>query len=471
MPDNLRVTAPLTTNNKIDKQRAVRENPIPGIASPDKSAPPPIGAENKEALAPELMLNGDSVFGKFIQELIKTPALSETMQELVYAVKDGPGMPQEVVSVNELLRQWFDSIATDKAGMLEDLMFQQKNSSRFSGPLFQFLRNLSARAQDNDLMLRLSGFLKSYDAHFSAPSTMNSIRKSLEFIRLRIPTPYAGRLQEMEAKLPAGSTSEDLKAALKVLNDEILPFFGEYVNKTNDLGASRNRIALLMHSIARLDAGSKEELVEKFEDLLQYMKFRFVLPDDSLNMIKGMFANEVVSERGEVKNSFFDALISLLSSADDSDLSDSKQTHLQDACRSLLLDRSVYMPYVHLFVPIRFEGRFSFSELWIEKKSGENRPPADGTKAPTRIFLLFDLKDLGTFEASIELFDRNVGIELGYPPAFRNRESEITAGVSRIFEQNGLNLRGISLSERPLQIKKRIMKKIVERKYALDVTI
>jgi len=471
MPDNLRVTAPLTSNNKIDKQQSLRENPVLDVAGAKKTVPPIIQNQSKENLSAELLLSRDSAFGKFVQDLKQTPPLSETLQKLYYSASGTAEKNLYAKAPFQALVRLFETAEMGKQEILSSLQFQQKNLTKFSGPLFQFFRNLSLHTNDDGLTLRLAAFLKGFDAYFSAPDTTNSILKNLDAIRAQIPLSYSNQLGLLEGKIENSHSTGEAAQNLTVLTNEIIPFLSEYVKDTNDFGKSRNNIALLLHNVGRLYISSKEDVLEKFEDLLSYSKYRFNLQDNDIAMIRGLFSNEVMKGQKKGDSSFFDALISLLSPKETPNLPEIQQAGVRDACHSLLLDNSVYMPYVHLFLPICFDGQFALSEMWIEKNSPEERGAHETPSAPIRIFLRFDVRSLGVFEAAIELIQKNVRVEISYPPSFSSDKKEFCAGVQDIFRQNGFAVEAISLSDTPLQVNKKILSKIMERKNGFDVTI
>ncbi|MDP4108873.1 MAG: hypothetical protein Q8878_02480 [Bacillota bacterium] len=472
MPENLRVTTPLPSNGRVEKERAIKQNPLQDIGSADRSAPPVIQGTAGENLKLNLLMNEYSALSKFIQDLQKAPSLGDSVMNLLFSASAKTSQETAAENASSVIVQFMNAaVPADKGELVSNLLFQQKNSTRFSGPLFQFFNNLNNDAQDEGLENKLVSFLKAYDGYFSMPDTVDAIKRNMEAIRDHIPQLYSSKLSDLAEKLTPGQSSEIKSENISVLTGEIIPFLSEYVHETNDLGKARTYIALLMHNTARLNLCSKEELVESFEDLLQYCKYRFRLNNENLHMIRALFSGEVSREREDNKNQFIDTLASLLSGNDSGSRGGIVRSAVKDACSSLLMDRSVFMPYTHLFMPIKNgDDLAAFSEIWIEKKDKEQKKP-DAAALPLRLLISLDVRDLGTFEASIELLEKNVRLRLSCPAGFSSKSRELSQDISGIFSRNGLTVKNISVEDSPLNISRIIIDKVTERRYGLNVSV
>jgi hypothetical protein len=117
-----------------------------------------------------------------------------------------------------------------------------------------------------------------------------------------------------------------------------------------------------------------------------------------------------------------------------------------------------------------------FSEIWIEKDDDGNPSSPHGSRnkelKPLKLFLTFDIKSLGYFEASVVLSQKNAEVKLNCPPVLATSRQEIGDKISQIFLQNGLTAQSIELStDNVAKVDKQIMKKVYERKNIIDVTI
>lgn len=474
MPDNLRITTPITTNDTVNKLRPAKESPVNEVINPAVVTPANQGEQAAKENINNALLNHTSVFTKFVQQLRQTPALAQTLQKIMFDIFSREETIQRGQTAGAALKQLSSSLAMDKGEILKNLMFQQTNHTKFSGTVFDVLRSLSAQTKSAELDQQIAKFLKGYDGFFSISDTTNAIVRQLNTLQQQIPKSYADKLKALTNDIVTDHAVESIDFNLMVLKNKIIPLLSEYVSKLNDFGKARDTITLMVHDLARLNTSSQQELIGRFEDLLDYCRFHLNLPTDKIEYMKAMFAKDIAQSNQKTENTFFDSLISILSEGSKLNASNTSQALYKDICNALLLDNSVYMPYTHLFLPINYNGHYMFSELWIEKDKDSQNKSAQQENVPksTRLFLTFDIKELGYFEASIELTQKNANIKLSYPPTLQESSREISSNISQIFTQNGLTAENIVLStDNTPKISQQILQKVYERKTTIDVTI
>lgn len=480
MPDNLRITTPVGNTEGINKPNPAGElqhlNPI----NPNRV--PKTNNEETGGQAEDLLLNRNSVYSQFIEQLLQTPNLTQTLQKLLSGMVAQQGLASLQMQADSPLRQLLSSLATEKDGVLENLAFQQNDSTQFTGPLFKLLGQLSQQYSDSQLDLRIADFLKAFSGYFTAEETTQAILGNLDDIKYSIPLPFAKKLLPFIDKLSTGNepgssghNADRVNSNLSVIKKEIIPMLGEYVSKTNDYGKSRNTISMLMQNTAILNESTKENLAEKFNQLIRYCKYNLKLPDVTVGLLQQMFAKEVYSHQQGKQNGFMNALTSLLShAADKSSPNGVDKAVLQDICKSLVLDNSVHMPFQHIFLPAEINGRFLFTQLWIEKNDpdDEHKTAAVSSQNAKSVYLTFDIQDLGYFEASVRILGKQVTMKLACPPTLNRLHGEIRTGITHILENNGLSAENIKLSAcTSPQVPQIIMDKIQERKHAVNVSV
>lgn len=327
----------------------------------------------------------NSVYGQFLKQLESTPDLSQTLQKIAMNAVNGQKITAARLPADSPLRALASSITMQKGDILKNLTFQRENASLFSGKLFQLLGQISQQSSDSRLDLHLADFLKAFCGYCTAQDTTQAIFTNLETIRNRIPIPYAKQLSGEIRKL--SGNAEDTNQNLALLKEKIIPLLGKYVSKTNDYGKSREAISMLLHNTSILNVSTQENLSQKFEQLLHYCKYSLNLPDTIINRMKFLFAGEIAAKREDsTDNAFCKAFLSLLShTGGKNSPAGTDAAALHDICQSVLLDNSVYMPFQHIFLPVSIDGRFLFTQIWIEKKERErsakkqpsgNRPPS-----------------------------------------------------------------------------------------------
>lgn len=472
MADNLRISTPIPSGNDIGRMTPAKPSD-PAMINP--SVVPPSNTDRQAGQNPSefsFLLNRNSVFSKFIQQLGKTPELSQSLGKLVFDVFSRAGQLDKNSISGAALRQLAQAMEMDKPEIVKNLLFQSNERTQFSGPLFQMLRQIAALNPDSGFDNQLAQFLKAFNAYTSAGSTTNAVITQLEQISTQIPNPHSAQLQELTSQLKAESPLDNLNQNLVQLKEKIIPFLSRYISVSNDFGRVRSNITLLVHDLSRLNISSREELAEKFTSLLDFCKFDLHYSTQKLNEMTSVFLEHLTRTEGREENKLVDSILRLLTDGGERATSQRSQALHQNAVSSLLMDQSVYMPFHHLFLPLSFQGKFLFAELWIEKDEESNHTLRSSDENARQIILTFDIKPTGYFEAVLTLSGQKISAKLNCPVEFAPDFKKISAAVANIFAQNGFEPEKIELTagEPPAAIEQ-IMRKVQERRRVIDVSV
>lgn len=471
MPENLRITTPVPNSDAVLKPNSPTQSTAVEPANPARVNRPNTQDQNTDTASMDLLLSRDSVFGKFIQQFRLTPLLSDTLGKLLFStlkqIKANPAsLPEDSV-----LRLLAETLPAGQGKLAERLMLQQKDSTLFSGPLFQLLDHLSEQAGDPQLDLRIAGFLKAFDGFSSAEDTTEAILTNLKTIGRQVPAGISKPLAQLAEKLDLTGSAQATEENLQVLKKEILPFLSAYVAKNSDYGKMRETLSLLLQNVAILNVSSRANLESQYRQLAAYCGRRASGP--ALRQMHSLYAEAIGDESQKPENRFLQSLISLLSHSGGKEHAGMDQAMQEDIRRSLLLDQSVYMPFTHIFLPAVVQDKYLFAQIWIEKKDrGEENRALRGASNPTRLYLTFDIQEVGYFEARLELTGQKVDLALSCPEKLLKHRGDIASSLGQILEKNGLAAGDIQLTrcEKP-KVPELILQKVMERKRMVDVTV
>lgn len=469
MLDHLRITTPIPASDSIGKTLPNKEAPTVIPTDPAKVSTRNQNDQSGQKNALDMTWDNRSVFQKFAAQLEQTPGLDQTLQKLLLSTIAHQNTTSDASPLNALLIQLANSTKMSKQEIIDNLIFQQKHSTKFSGELFHIFRDLAKTNSSPELKDYLGQFIKSYDSFVSTKETMSAIFAQLKEISAYIPQAYRKELAQQMELLYTSADKDHIKSNLFLLKEKILPLLGKYIADFNDFGEVRGKVSLLMHNVSRLNVGSKEELVSRFDELLGYCQYKTNISSNELTRLRLLFM-ESVNQTQPLKNDFLDSLIKVLFASNQENLSTTGQTMLNDTVSTILLNNSVYMPFTHLFLPIQYNDSFLFSEIWIEKQEDKEKT-GDRNKKTVNLYLAFDIEGLGHFKMSIALKDHEVKCKVNYPDMLKTDDHEIRREITKIFAKNGFSAENINTTADLSQFADILIKKIHERKREVNVTI
>ncbi len=476
MADTIHVTNQVTGNTGINRSGQMPKD-IPGVTAVEPSRVSQAGGKQEEQHSGSgPLLNRSSAFQTFIQQLHDTPPLQETLPKILMTLRNHMESTQKAGETPALMEQLSASMDMDAAGILEAMKYQANNLTKFSPPLFSALRQLLRKYPESDLRYHLARFLKSYDAYFSAPDTMNALIRQLNTLLSQLPRGYSKKLQPLTEEMLPSNADQALEKNLHTMKESILPVLRQYAALTKDTGTARDTINLITHTLARLNTASREDLVQKFITVTEYCRYSLGMAPESLQVLEQQFAALLTKPDTTQENALFDALFHLLADGCEKSSSPLTQALYRDICSSLLINNSVFMPYEHLLLPVMWQGHSLFSEIFIEKDPPQEQssvgPPAERLR---RLMLTFDINELGYFEMIIEIVNAKADIQLCCPPSLPGLGGSIDSiqkAVTAIFTRNGLTPSSVQIStDNTPRVHEKVLQRTAEWRSGIDVKI
>ena len=413
----------------------------------------------------------DSNFITFLQRMSETPGLARTMAELLRSYQGtrvSSGMEEGIaVEMSALL----EMLKMDEKAFSAFFRSQMDLSRRFSGPLFNILREAFGNSGSEVLRGNILQFLKRYSDYSSSQHVQGNLLRTLTRLTRAIPASYGNQLLAMVSELEGKMGAGDRSGALKLLQGSIMPFLAGYTSRTNDMGLSRALISLLALDVARYESGSKEGVMQAFRQLggsaMLREKLGGVSEVDLLRLLeRSRFGQASGSDR------FADQLAQTAQRA----LRGGSGAEVQDAFRNIvsafLINESVYMPLTHLVLPLEWQGKMMFSELWVDPDAENNLKNGRGDRDNVVRFLFkMDIQDLGFFDIVLTCQRENVDLQIFGPPAVADFAGTVQGEMGRILSENGLKPVGVQVQamERPLDVSA-VFPKIFEGENSINVS-
>ncbi len=467
-------------------------NPVPGYDTPPVkiTTPPPSDTSVQNIVNPQQVVRPDgrtdqqdtgdaaqsfaaryeSNFMTFIQRLRNMPELRTYFMQLLQGqetqVSSGvrSGLAQELSQFMEFLRM-------DEGQLLSFLQNQAKSGARFGGALFDTLRTAYAGSTSELVKGDILQFLRRFSDYSSTGHLEGKLVRTLYDMTRSLPSRWGDQLVTVLAKLQNGVAAGDREGNLQLLRDQVFPLISKYVSLTHDHGRARGLLSMLALDVARYENGSPEALLQT----MRHLSADGVLPEE-LGKLPDKDLLRLLRETDFFKASRSDPLADKLASMADKALKGEAGVNVQEAFRSILssilLNESVYMPLSHIMVPMQWNDRLMFSELWVDPdadRDSRQLSPGNGT---LRILLKMDIQDVGAFDLLLNARQDNVSLHVACPPSVAAFDRQVSEALSGILERNGLKAAQVNVAEmkRPLTLSE-VFPKIFEKGSGVNVKV
>lgn len=473
MADILKVTTPLSgydnstiKNNPQAGQGAQIQNPVDPTKVMRGDNRTDSGGNGEQQLA----FRQGSNFGTFLNMIKNIPDLSRILSDIFFQgeeVLTGGVMGDEAA---ERIASFFKAAQMQEEEVLPFLKEQAESAVRFNGGIFDQLRNVMAETNSVDLKAEVLDFVRKFNDMSSGKHILHDIFNTVKDMELYVfkqtREQIGALLKELDLTAPEGETAHN--SAL--LKGKILPFLGRYIAANHDMGTLRDKISLLTVLISKYENGDRAEVLQSFTRLTGYQGFRKFFGTMNAEQFDQVLG-QVDMEQAAGKNEWADKFVDFLRAGVSGGTGLENKQMFQSMLQSLILNESVYMPLLHLAFPVNINGRKMFSEMWIDPDE-EGSSTQSEMRRVSRIFVKFDIRDLGLFKLILVYGDNTASLQLYYPESMLRSEGSIQKGIKNIFEQHHLRADNIYLQagggpNSPLEV----FPKIQERKNSVDVRI
>ena len=486
MPDILGATNPVPGYDKTSLNRNVTVSPestppqIQNVPDPTRVNRADGRTEQQDSnLQGDGRIRYDSNFQTFLQRLRDAPNLAVELARL-FANGEGTIVSSGMsAGIAEELSHVLEMLHLDESELLDFISGQFKSGTRFGGALFALLRSAYDRASSDGVRTDILQFLKTYVDFDSTKHVETNILRDLGRMADAMPASWAEKLRDLTAQLKNNMAAGDRQSGLFLLQREIFPYMSSYVDRTHDMGLPRTLLTMLALNVARYENGSEEKLMENFHQLSGYGTLRDQLGGIDQEALLKLLKNGQVPE-GSKALQFSDHLTAAAAKALRGEGSAEVQGIFRNLLTAMLINESVYMPINHFIIPLEWDGRMLFSELWVdpnadedEEEGGRKRRRAGGGGNNTMRFLFkMDVQSLGLFDIVLTSQGREVDIQVACPEKVAPFSRQVEEGISQILLRNDLTPARVMVRkmERPVTLTE-VFPKIFEGKNSVNVKV
>ena len=477
MPDLLGATNPVPGYDKTAINRNITVSPdntqIQNVPDPSKVVRADGRTEQQDSnLQGDGGIRYDSNFQTFLQRLRDTPGLADSLAR-IFSGREGivvssglsAGIAEEIGRLLEMLRM-------DESQLLDFLQGQFKTGTRFGGALFALLRNAYDRAASDGVRTDILQFLKAYVDFDSTKHIEGNLLRDLQSMADAMPASWAEKLRDLTAQLQNGIAAGNRQGNLQLLQREIFPYMSSYVERTHDMGTPRALLTMLALNVARYENGAEEKLLEGFHQLSGYGTLKGQLGGIDDQSLLLLLKNRGGGDSKAVE--FSNHLASAAARAFRGEGSAEVQQAFQNLIAAMLVNESVYMPINHYLLPLEWDGRMLFSELWVDPNAEDeqNRGGDGGARNTMRFLFKMDVQGLGLFDVILAAQGTDVDVQIACPDKAAPFSKQIGDAVSQILARNDLRPARVAVRrmDRPVTLTE-VFPKIFEGKNSINVKI
>jgi hypothetical protein len=140
----------------------------------------------------------------------------------------------------------------------------------------------------------------------------------------------------------------------------------------------------------------------------------------------------------------------------------------------MLINESVYIPLIHIMLPLNVENKMMYSEIWVDPddKSDKGDKSSSSKERKTKLLVKFDIKDVGFFDLIMLHSTGKLDVQIFCPEKLVRDNKDIKEGLKEIIEKNGMSAGLISVETNgvPVSISE-VFPKIYERKNIVNVRV
>ena len=477
MPDLLGATNPVPGYDKTTVNRNITVSPdntqIQNVPDPSKVVRADGRTEQQDSnLQGDGGIRYDSNFQTFLQRLRETPSMAQSLS-LLFAGREGVVVSSGLSEgIAEEMSQLLKMLQMDESQLMSFLQGQFKTGTRFGGALFALLRNAYDRAASDGVRGDILQFLKSYVDFDSTGHIEGNLMRELQSMADAMPASWAEKLREMAARLQNGIAAGNRQGNLQLLQREIFPYMSSYVERTHDMGAPRALLTMLALNVARYENGSEEKLLEGFHQLSGYGTLKGQLGGIDDQSLLLLLKNRGGGAEASGAMQFSDHLAAAAARAMRGEGSAEVQQAFQNLIAAMLLNESVYMPVNHYLLPLEWQGRMLFSELWVDPNAEEEPGKAGGGKNAMRFLFKMDVQSVGLFDVILVAQGTDVDVQIACPEAAVPFSKQIGDAVSQILTRNDLKPARVAVRrmDRPVTLTE-VFPKLFEGKNSVNVKV
>ncbi|PKM74484.1 MAG: hypothetical protein CVU91_01050 [Firmicutes bacterium HGW-Firmicutes-16] len=434
MPDFLRVTKPLVTQNQnIQPKPGVETNGTFNIQSSTKV----VQTHNQSELLKQNngLLDGNDV-PTLLLNLLKDPTVTVSYLKNIFMLEElYKLLPANNKTLTTDIEDILGTLLIKPEYLTEEMRRQLRGSTAFSGELFDFLREVSSQNKEKpDVQVAIARVLRSINNMGNQREILDSVANNLGFLRDQLSSSksLSAKLDGLIVRFLAQDAPEnfsalksDALALMKNIEDSIL--FSPKLSKT---------LSILIYNLSRYNANTD------YAAESAYRLGQFLAPSQrsELKALMQSYTELNIEERGltktdnseENESRVMASIIRLISQQRGTGANTTDTAKLEKMLYSLLSSPCNFTPLLHFILPLQYNDMRAFAELWINPEGDEKDVPENAPQA-MHLLMVIDVEGVGRFEAEFSVYNSTVDFSLYCPKNCEAGYEELMKSLPKLF--------------------------------------
>ena len=468
MADILKITAPISINNKVHNQpKQIPTDAIFDLTNPNlviKNQPKTQGAKEETSKQTLLHNLNKEIFEPLMNS---TKAQTDSIRKLVL-------MARLFETSNGILSESFlDKLFIGSSEILGELLIRDKSETVFKGEFFDSLRVLVKLEGHPKLKEAIISILKYFDCFVNQDNSLKAIIRQSQDLSYKLPKADGQVLEQQIDKLDTLIliNEEEQKEIKTYLKNDFIPLLGKILKKHQNSEKLNTNIMSIVHYIVRYDKADPKRLEEAVFQLGDELKaLSNLTKEDIFEMRKLLFDHaKQAREIGERSNDDKSSLDNLLSKALDKTVHSKINSVAQNLLLYMVQNESPIFPLMHFIIPFRYLDENTYGEFFIDKDCKERKGEAKEAK---NIFFTIQSDKYGNFEVDLLARENKIDLDIKCPDNMVETIKDTKLILRDIIEEKGYRLMNYQVGVyRESQTILQRFPKFVFRKVGMDVKV
>lgn len=476
MADIMRGATPINNRNIIAPMREQRDSTTIPFDFSDLSKVKQTTAEQGMQREQNIIKNDGSKTAMF--KLLSDPETSSTFLKNIFFLREIVGiMMLNNSAETEELANLMKELMVSPENIVAELQNQEAQSSLFRGELFDILRNLSATGADmKDAVAEL---LKAMNNETSRDTVISALKNTFLYLSdaLSVSDNLSNTLSGVADKfdgllsfLKSNGFSDEAIAMFKEARADALNSFTDIQNSVLYNEHFASVIGMAKYSLSRVNVSS-----EYLDSALSNI-FNLLGEDDSTKASLYRLVSDYVNGENDIEgmSPSMKALAEILEKgAGNEVLKTLNPESMEKIIMSMLSCPCNYTPLLHYVIPVEYDDKTAFAEMWINPDGDEDRPEKEKKSSNVlHVLIVFEVENIGKLETELFVENKKINLLINCPEESMDLVKGATADIRKAVEATEYSFEEIrleKLSEQRSLIE--VFKSLPLRRSGLNVTI